>query len=64
MDLLQQCLQAGLVDELHVTIMPVLLFGGLRPFEDIAAGKIQLERLAVIELPGGRTHLRFRLIKE
>jgi dihydrofolate reductase len=60
----QQCLKAGLVDELHIDIMPVLLSGGLRPFEDLAAEQIHLERLAVIELPGGRTHLRFRLIKE
>ncbi len=59
----QQCLQAGLGDELHIDIMPVLLFGGLRPFEDLAAEQIQLERLAVIELPGGRTHLRFRVVK-
>jgi dihydrofolate reductase len=58
-----QCLQAGLADELHVDIMPVLLGGGLRPFEGIEEGQIQLERLAVIELPGGRTHLKFRIIK-
>jgi dihydrofolate reductase len=59
----QQCLNAGLADELHVDIMPVFLGGGLRPFEDIAEGQVQLERLKVAELPGGRTHLRFRIIK-
>lgn len=57
----QQCLTAGLVDELHIDIMPVLLGGGLRFFEDIDATSIQLERIKVIELPGGRTHLRFRI---
>ena len=59
----QQCLKAGLADELHVDIMPVLLGGGLRPFEGIDQGQIQLERFAVVELPYGRTHLKFRIIK-
>jgi dihydrofolate reductase len=57
----QQCLRAGLVDELHIDIMPVLLGGGLRFFEDIGIEPVQLERLKVEELPGGRTHLRFRI---
>ena len=59
----QQCLKAGLADELHVDIMPVFLGGGLRPFEGIDAKQVQLERVHVMELPGGRTHLRFRVIK-
>ncbi|HSL45538.1 MAG TPA: dihydrofolate reductase family protein [Anaerolineales bacterium] len=59
----QQCLKAGLADELHIDIMPVFLGGGLRPFEDIDTEQVKLERLSVMELPGGRTHLRFRVIK-
>lgn len=59
----QQCLRAGLADELHVDIMPVLLGGGLRWFEDTGMEAVQLERLKVVELPGGRTHLRFRFVK-
>jgi dihydrofolate reductase len=59
----QQCIKAGLADELHINILPVLLSGGLRPFEDIAAEQIRLERLAVIELPGDRTYLRFRVVR-
>ena len=59
----QQCLKAGLADELHVDIMPVLLGGGLRPFEDIGTEQIQLERMKVTELPGGRTNLQFRVVK-
>lgn len=58
----RQCLQAELADELHVDIMPVLLGDGLRLFENIGR-QIQLERIKVVELPGGRTHLRFRFIK-
>lgn len=59
----QQCLKAGLADELHVDIMPVFLGGGLRPFDGIDERQIQLERLKVMELPGDRTHLEFRVIK-
>jgi dihydrofolate reductase len=59
----QQCLNAGLADELHVDVMPVFLGGGLRPFEGIDVESIQLERIKVMELPGDRTHLRFRIIK-
>ncbi|MBI3167390.1 MAG: dihydrofolate reductase family protein [Chloroflexi bacterium] len=59
----QQCLKAGLADELHVDIMPVLLCGGLRLFENMDMERIQLERIKVVELPGGRTHLRFRFVR-
>lgn len=57
----QQCIEAGLADELHIDIMPVLLCGALRLFENIGTEQVQLERLAVIQLPNGRTHLRFRI---
>ena len=59
----QQCLKASLADELHVDIMPVILGGGLRVFENLGTDLPALERIKVLELPGGRTHLRFRLIK-
>jgi len=59
----QQCLRAGLVDELQIDIMPVLLCGGRRPFEDIGIGPIALERIQVTEMPSGRTHHRFRIAK-
>jgi hypothetical protein len=42
--------------------MPVLLGVGLRFFDDTGAAQIQLERMQVVELPGGRTHLRFRIV--
>lgn len=59
----QQCLKAGLADELHIDIMPVFLGSGLRPFEGIGEGQLQLERLKLVELPAGRTHIEFRVIK-
>ena len=58
----KQCLEAGLADELHVDIMPVFLGVGLRAFEGMDERQIKLERIKVMELPGGRTHLRFRII--
>jgi dihydrofolate reductase len=62
-DIVQQCLRAGLVEELQIDIMPLLLGEGLRFFEHLAASQIQLERIKVIELPAGRTELCFRVIK-
>lgn len=59
----RQCLQAGLADELHVDLMPVLLGSGLRLFENLGTHQIRLERIQVVELPGGRTHLRYRVLK-
>jgi dihydrofolate reductase len=59
----QQALRAGLVDELQIDIMPVLLCGGLRLFEALGTEQIRLERMAVVELPAGRTHLRFRIVQ-
>ncbi len=59
----QQCIRAGLADELHIDIMPVLLGGGLRLFEDTGMDPVQLERIKVLELPGGRTNHQFRFVK-
>lgn len=59
--LTQQLLRAGLVDELHVDVMPVFLGSGLRLFEDIDAG-VQLEKIGVREV-GSRTTLRFRVVE-
>lgn len=60
---IQQCLRAGLADELHVDVMPVLLGGGVRLFENLEAAEVELERIKVVEAAGGRTHLRFRVVK-
>jgi dihydrofolate reductase len=57
----QQCLEAGLVDELHVDIMPVLLGKGLRLFENFER-PIGLEKIKVMEV-SQRTQLRFRVVK-
>jgi dihydrofolate reductase len=58
----QQCLRARLLDELHIGIVPVLLGGGLRPFDHIGTELVELERSHIIESPT-RTDLRFRVIR-
>jgi hypothetical protein len=52
-----------MANELQVDVMPVLLGGGLRLFDDLGPEPIRLERVKVLELPGGRTHLRFGVVK-
>jgi dihydrofolate reductase len=58
----QQCLRAGLVDEIHIGIVPVLLGEGLRFFEPGANEQLELERTRVFESPT-RTDLWFRVVK-
>jgi dihydrofolate reductase len=58
----QQCLRAGLVDEIHMGIVPVLLGEGLRFFEQLANEQIELDRTRVFESPT-RTDLWFRVVK-
>jgi dihydrofolate reductase len=58
----QQCLKAGLADELHVDILPVFLRAGFPPFEDLGKRLIRLDRTKVVALPAGITHLRFRVV--
>lgn len=62
-DTAQQCLKAGLVDEIEIGIMPVLLGGGLRFFEYLTDEQIQLEKIRLLESSGGRTDIYFRVVK-
>jgi dihydrofolate reductase len=57
--LIQALLRAGAVDELEIDIMPVLLHGGLRLFENLGEKEIGLERISVDALSHGRTAIRF-----
>ncbi|MGI8857464.1 MAG: dihydrofolate reductase family protein [Thermomicrobiales bacterium] len=58
----QQALKAGLLDEFHMNIAPVLLGEGVRLFDHLGAEPIHLERIRTIETPGA-THLSFRVVK-
>jgi dihydrofolate reductase len=61
-DVAQQCIGAGLVDEVGLDLVPVLLGEGVRFFDRLRTGPVQLERTTVIEA-AGVTHLRFRVVK-
>lgn len=58
---IQQCLNAGLCDELEVHITSVLLGGGLRLLENIDTDKIKLERIKVEETTSVRTSITFKV---
>jgi dihydrofolate reductase len=59
---IQQVLRAGVVDELHVEVMPVLLGAGLRLFDDPGLERVNLTKIGVREV-GAMTELRFRVAK-
>jgi dihydrofolate reductase len=58
----QQCLRAGLLDEILIHLIPVLLGTGVRLFDHLGSDNIELETLRVVDSPGV-THLRYRVLK-
>jgi len=59
--MVRQALETGLVDELHVDIIPVLLEEGFRPFEALRDLPFSLTRLDSTDLPSGRIHIVFQV---
>ena len=60
--LVQQCIRAGLLDEIHVDLVPVLLGDGVRLFDHLGTEPIELESTRMLE-GAGVTHLTFRVVK-
>jgi len=58
----QQCLNAGLLDEIVVDLVPVLLGTGIRFFDNLSGAPIELNGPRVIE-GTGVTHLYYRVRK-
>ena len=56
-----QYLAAGLLDELELHIVPLLLGGGARLFDDLGSPDIELEQVRAVEAPGV-THLKYRVM--
>jgi dihydrofolate reductase len=54
----QQCLKAGLVDEMELHVVPVLLGAGERLLDNLGGAGLELECTRVVEAPGV-THLRY-----
>ena len=60
-DVIQQYLNAGLVDEFEVHVVPVVLGGGVRLLDNLGLD-VKVEPARVIESPGV-THLKYRVTK-
>jgi len=61
-DIVQQCLNAGLLDEIRVTLVPVLLGGGISFFASLTGAPIHLDDPQVIQ--GTRVaHLNHRVAR-
>ena len=61
-NIVRQYLRAGLVDEMQIHLIPILLGDGVRLFEDLGRGRIELERTRTVETPTA-THLRFAVVR-
>jgi dihydrofolate reductase len=57
----QQYLRAQLLDEVHLTLVPVLLGGGVRLFDNLGGDQYTLEQTRVIE-SDGIVHLSYRVL--
>jgi dihydrofolate reductase len=60
--IVQQCLQAGWLDELQIHLAPVLLGAGVRLFDHLGLAPRHLEIVDTVATPYV-THLRYRVIK-
>jgi dihydrofolate reductase len=58
----QQCIKAGLLDEMRIHLVHVLLGEGVRLFDHLGIRHNELERAQVVDSPGV-THLIFRVVK-
>ncbi len=61
-DVAQQYLKAGLVDEMQISVAPVLLGGGTRLLDNLAGAEVKLEPIRVIGAPDV-THLKYRVAR-
>ena len=55
-----QYLAAGLVDEIDLSIAPVILGGGARLFEGLGRGALKLEQVRAVDAPGV-THVKYEV---
>src|ERR671925_86240 len=59
--IINQYLAAGLLDELELHIVPVLLGGGARLFDDLGGAEVKLEQVRAVEA-AGVTHVKYRVM--
>jgi dihydrofolate reductase len=58
----QQYLKAGLIDEMRISLVPVLLGAGTRLLENLGGADVRLECASAVEAPGV-THLTYRILR-
>src|SRR6266536_3252363 len=61
-NVVQQYLTSGLLDELQIHLVPVLLGDGVRLFDNLGTGQVELECTRAIESPTV-THVRYRVVR-
>jgi dihydrofolate reductase len=61
-NIVQQCIRAGLLDELTISLVPVVLGDGVRLLDALDPGSVELDLVRVIDAPGV-THLTYRVVK-
>jgi dihydrofolate reductase len=59
----RQALEAGLLDEIGVDLVPVVLGAGTPLFADLRSGPVEFEGPVRVVEGAGVTHLRYRVIK-
>ena len=60
--IVQQCLNAGLLDEIHIDLVPFLLGDGVRLFENLKVAPVAMENPQV-RIGTGVTHLTYSIKK-
>ncbi|HET6814979.1 MAG TPA: dihydrofolate reductase family protein [Actinomycetota bacterium] len=61
-DVIRQALRAGYVEELTISIAPVILGGGKRLFDDSFRQTLRLEHVGVLQSPFA-THISYRVLR-
>jgi dihydrofolate reductase len=61
-DVVQQVARAGRLDEIQLSVVPLILGSGVRLLEHLGPDPIRLEQLRVIE-SDGVTHLKYRVLR-
>jgi dihydrofolate reductase len=60
--IVQQCLAAGLLDELIISLVPMMLGHGVRLLDNLTPATAKFNLAGVIDAPGV-THLTYHIVK-
>lgn len=63
-DVVRQCFDEDLIDELWITIAPILIGRGIRLFDHLKQRHIELETISITGHDSGMIETRFRVMKK